>query len=202
MALPDVVFGLQTYNDYITSRDQIRGFEGALRHHRKGLEKSIGLSLNRDAYHVALMSGLGALNENMISGFRGVGTGIQNLTNSVEFGFDRLSDGIEKLGADFNLLMGDVIWKLELQNNLLTSIVQTLQAPLDTAAKELRRRAEDPYQNGWHEESLVDFLESEKKNYQDFTVHRSIGNIYLYHKIDLPKGDRVFPKGGEICRTS
>lgn len=43
------------------------------------------------------------------------------------------------------------------------------------------------YQNGWYEKALNDFLESERENYQDFAVHRSIANIYLYHLINLPE---------------
>lgn len=199
MALPDVVFGLQTYNDYITSRDQIKGFESALATNRKGLEKTMRVGLNQESLRMAIDSGFGALNDNMISGFGGLGAGIEQLTGTVEFGFVQLSDGIEKLNADFNLLMGDVIWKLEMQNELLTSLVQTLQAPLDTAAKELRHRAEDAYQNGWYEEALADFLESEKKNYQDFAVHRSIGNIYFYHQIDLPKATEYFRKAAKYA---
>ena len=90
--------------------------------------------------------------------------------------------------------MGDAIWKLEAQSSMLASILPPLQSPLDTQAKELRHRAEDAYWNGWYVEALADFLESEKRNYQDFTVHRSIGNIYLYHLIDLPKALDIFKK--------
>jgi ElaB/YqjD/DUF883 family membrane-anchored ribosome-binding protein len=82
----------------------------------------------------------------------------------------------------------------------LTSILRTLQAPLDTQAKELRYRAEDSYQNGWYQEALNDFLESEHKNYQDFAVHRSIGNIYLYHLIDLPKALEYFGKASKYAK--
>jgi tetratricopeptide (TPR) repeat protein len=69
-----------------------------------------------------------------------------------------------------------------MQQKALQEIATVLQAPLDTQAKELRRRAEFAYQNGWYQEALADFLQAEKQNYQDFMVHQSIANIYLYHE--------------------
>jgi tetratricopeptide (TPR) repeat protein len=75
-----------------------------------------------------------------------------------------------------------------------------LQAPLDTAAKELRNRAVYAYQNGWYAEALADFIEAESKNYQDFAVHRSIANIYLYHEVDLPKALEYFGKAAKYAR--
>jgi tetratricopeptide (TPR) repeat protein len=96
--------------------------------------------------------------------------------------------------------MGEVVWKLEMQTKVLNDILRTLQAPLDTASKELRARAEDAFRNGWYEEALADFLRSEEKNYQDFMVHRSIGNIHLYHLVDLPKAVEYFSKAGKYAR--
>ena len=111
-----------------------------------------------------------------------------------------VSAGIDHLRADFNVMMGDVALKLELQGNTLADMLRTLQAPLDTAARELRARAEDAYRNGWYEEALGDFLQSEGKNYQDFSVHRSIGNICLYHLVDLPKASEYFTKAAKYAR--
>lgn len=103
------------------------------------------------------------------------------------------------LSARFDWAMGKVLWKLEIQQSELAEILEPLQAPLDTQAKELRKRAETAYIQGWYDEALNDFLESEEKNYQDFTVHQSIGNIYLYHKLDLDKALESFLKGGKYA---
>jgi len=73
-------------------------------------------------------------------------------------------------------------------------------APLDTQAKELRRRAEDAYANGWFEDALEDFLESEKKNKYDFLVHISIGMIYLFQKIDKEKAIEYFEKATKYAK--
>lgn len=94
----------------------------------------------------------------------------------------QLGGSIEKLQASFDWWMGESLWKLEAQGDTLKAILDTLQAPLDAQARELRRRAEFAYQQGWYDEALNDFLESERKNYQDFSIHQAIGNIYLYHR--------------------
>lgn len=205
MAQSDVFWGNQTWNDYITAKDQVAGFRESLQRQTSVLVKAqnnsaMEVRLNQRNYEIALESGLGAVGNQLDSMGDMFSSGLGELTNSIELGFDNLSRGIDQLNADFNLLMGDVIWRLELQDRSLQSILQTLQAPLDTQAKELRHRAEDAYQNGWYEESLADFLESEKKNYQDFSVHRSIGNIYLYHLINLPKALEYFQKASKYAR--
>jgi tetratricopeptide (TPR) repeat protein len=190
----EVITGQQSWSDYINNKEQVRGFEKALQKRTGSIERAVkvGLANQRD-YQTALESGLGAIRGD-------ISHEVSGLANSMEFGLDNLSKGIDQLKADFNLLMGDVIWKLEVQSNVLASILKTLQAPLDTQAKELRHRAEDAYQNGWYEEALKDFLESEHKNYQDFAVHRSIGNIYLYHLIDLPKALKYFCNASKYAR--
>lgn len=194
MAYWDVVTGRQTWSDYVTAQDQSRAFGNAIQVQTKALTKSNAqIALTQRDYQIALQSGLGALDESMS---RDLGS----LTSTIELGFDRLQNGIDGLNADFNLMMGDVIWKLEVQNEILASILRTLQAPLDTQAKELRQRAEDAYMNGWYDEALQDFLESERKNYQDFAVHRSIGNIHLYHVVDLPKALEYFLRAAKYAR--
>lgn len=50
------------------------------------------------------------------------------------------------------------------------------------STKELRKRAAYAYRNGWIDEALEDFLESEKKDPYDFTTHQSLGNVYFFHK--------------------
>ena len=117
-----------------------------------------------------------SLRTDVKKGLRDIGTGIENLTATFEWGFSEL------------------IWQLEQQNELLKEILETLQAPLDTEAKELRKRAEKAYQNEWIDDALEDFLESEKRNRYDFTVHFYIGNIYLFHKGNGEKALEYYEK--------
>lgn len=85
--------------------------------------------------------------------------GIDNLS----YGIAEVSEGIHGLKAAFEFGISEVVWQIEQNRAVLQNILNVLMAPLDTQAKELKRRAEDAYANGWFEEALEDFLESEKK---------------------------------------
>ncbi|MFA6146379.1 MAG: hypothetical protein WC697_03590 [Patescibacteria group bacterium] len=117
---------------------------------------------------------------------------IQEIQREISAGFSQIEVELKKLGDTFIWGFGEIEWQLELQNQTLKDILIKLQAPLDTLAKELRKRAEYAYLNSWIDEAEQDFLESEKKNYQDFSVHFSLGMIYLYQKIDLEKALKYF----------
>ncbi len=177
MALSDVMLGLQTWTDYVSTADQARTFRTALAEHRTAV-----VSSQRDTQFVIDASS------------RAIGS-------RLDAGLEWVAGGIAKLNADFNLLMGEAIWLLQLQDGHLKSILQTLQAPLDTSAKELRRRAERAYENGWYDEALADFVESANRNYQDFAVHRSIANIYFFHRNEVEKAVEHFGKAAKYART-
>ncbi|OGM11676.1 hypothetical protein A2Z22_01980 [Candidatus Woesebacteria bacterium RBG_16_34_12] len=102
--------------------------------------------------------------------------------DKINFGIDRLSDGLESLASAFEWGFSELVWQIEQQRKELNNILKVLEAPLDTQAKELKKRAEDAYKNKWIDDALEDFLESEKKNRYDFTVHQYLGNIYLFEK--------------------
>lgn len=93
-----------------------------------------------------------------------------------------VTGGLENLRSLFEWGFSELIWQLEQQRELLQNILNVLQAPLDTQAKELKKRAEEAYRNDWIEDSLQDFLESEKKNRYDFTIQQYLGDIYFRKK--------------------
>jgi tetratricopeptide (TPR) repeat protein len=93
-----------------------------------------------------------------------------------------ITEGFQELQATFDWGFTELIWQIEQEREVLKDILKVLQAPLDTQAKELKKRAEYAYQNGWIGDALKDFLESEKKNRYDFTIHQNLGNIYLFEK--------------------
>jgi len=115
------------------------------------------------------------------SGFSMLGTGLQELCFSIDDGFRELS------------------YKLDLQNETLEAIKEILERPLDTQAKELRKRAEFAYLNGWMDEAEVDLLESEKKNYQDFIALHILGNIYYHHKKNHQRALEYFQKAAKYA---
>src|ERR1051325_11964995 len=118
MGYMDVITGLQTWSDYISSQQQVQGFDKALQKQTKTLTVALKNQKNRQ---IALEQGLGAIGSEL-------SRGVERLAGDIEFSVDRLAVGIDQLAADFNLLMGDVIWKLEGQSATLASILKTLQA--------------------------------------------------------------------------
>ena len=114
--------------------------------------------------------------------------------DNISYGIEDVKEGIYGLKAAFEFGISEVVWQIEQNRQVLKDILDVLMSPLDTQAKELRRRAEEAYANGWIEDALEDFLESEKKNKYDFSVFTSIGIIYLFQKGDREKAFEYFEK--------
>jgi len=114
-------------------------------------------------------------------------------------GIDRVADGLESLAATFEWGFSELVWQLEEQREILRDILRVLQAPLDTQAKELKKRAEYAYRNGWFDDALEDFLESEKKNRYDFTIHQNLGNIYFFEKKNPEKALEYYEKAAKYA---
>lgn len=89
---------------------------------------------------------------------------------------------LESLRSSFDWAMGSVLWKLELQRSALQELTNNLRPLSDRALAETRRKAEQAFQSGHYSEALTGLLECESKDYQDFSLHLTIGNIYLYHQ--------------------
>ena len=120
--------------------------------------------------------------------------------DNISYGIDRVEQGIYGLQATFEWGISEVVWQIEQNREVLRDILQVLSAPLDTQAKELRKRAEEAYGNGWIDDALQDFQESEKKNRYDFSIHVSIGMIYLFHKVDKNKALEYFEQAIKYAR--
>lgn len=111
----------------------------------------------------------------LVSGqMRGVESAIGMLVSSVDSGF------------------AEVSYELHVQSDYLKQILEVLQAPLDTQSRELRRRAQDAYANGWIDEAQEDFERSRELNKYDFTVHQYLGNIAFFHREDLKAADQAY----------
>jgi tetratricopeptide (TPR) repeat protein len=202
MALCDVYLGNQSWQEFLSNRDLIEGFEQALEKQAVSFDMPLTVSgvmqvvLSQRDYQTALESGLGALG----AGFsRSSGESHYDL----EFGLEKLAGGMDQLNADFHLLMGDIVWKIEMHQETLSNILQEIRlAEFEREARAFRSRAEKAYLNGWYEEALADFLDAEKRNYPDFSVLRSIANICLYHLINLSKALEYFSKAAKYARPS
>lgn len=118
----------------------------------------------------------------------------------VAYGIERIEEGIYGLQAAFEWGISEVVWQIEQNREVLKSILEVLMAPLDTQAKERRKRAENAYSNGWIDDAEEEFLESEKLNRYDFAIHISLGMIYLFSKIDKEKALEYFEKAIRYAR--
>jgi WD40 repeat protein len=202
MTLCDVYLGNQTWEEFLSNRDLIEGFERAFEKQTMSFDVPLAISavmevgLSQSDYQIALESGLGAIG----AGFSNQSEG---LDYHLEFGLEKLAGGMDQLNADFHLLLGDIIWKIEMHQDTLDSILQEIRlAEFEREARAYRSRAEKAYLNGWYEEALTDFLDAEKRNYPDFSVLRSIANISLYHLVNLSRALEYFSKAAKYARPS
>jgi len=126
-------------------------------------------------------------------------SGLSDIGNNIASGFSRLSEGLQELCFIAEDGFREISYKLDLQNETLKAIKEILERPLDTQAKELRKRAEFAYLNNWIDEAENDLLESEKKNYQDFIALHILGNIYYHHKKNNQKALEYYQKAAKYA---
>jgi tetratricopeptide (TPR) repeat protein len=124
---------------------------------------------------------------------------IRSEIEKTALGIDRVAGGLDDLAAMFEWGFSELVWQLEEQKEILKNILRVLQAPLDTQAKELKKRAEYALRNGWFDDALEDFLESEKKNRYDFTIHQNLGNIYFFEKKNPKKALEYYEKAAKYA---
>lgn len=182
MSLRDVYEGRLTWAAY-------------LRQHRSKLhasESALQVRLSDEENQLMLEAGLGALS---------LQQQVETMSHDLTLDATTLAQGIAQLKADFIPLLGDAIWKLELQHAATLEMLEELRlAAFEREARAYRTRAERAYLNGWYEEALTDFLAAEARNYPDYVVLRCIANIYLYHLIDLPQALAYFCKAAKYAR--
>ena len=182
MSLRDVYEGRLTWTAY-------------LRQHAPDVQSSdsaLQVRLSDEEHRLMLEAGLGGLPARPPS---------EPASHAVEFDTMTLAQGVAQLKADFVPLLGDAIWKLELQQAATLEVLEELRlAEFEREARAYRTRAERAYLNGWYSEALTDFLAAEARNYPDYAVLRCIANIYLYHIIDLPQALEYFRKAAKYAR--
>ena len=125
---------------------------------------------------------------------------IKEKIDNAPYEIERVEQGIYGLRAAFEWGISDVVWQIEQNREALKSILEVFSASLETQGKEIRKKAEKAYANGWYDEALESFLESEKKDLYDFSIHISIGMIYLFNKIDKNKALEYFDKAIKYAR--
>lgn len=195
MSLLDVYQGRVAWADYLRQQKGLADQSGLLSEPER-TETSLKFSLSRQEHRAAMTGGLGAL-RNLAR------NEVRDALHTLELNLATLAGGVAQLKADFTPLLGDIVWKLEMQHSGLLDVLQEIRlAEFEREARAYRTRAERAYLNGWYEEALRDFLKAEKRNYPDYVVLRSIANLYLYHSINLPKAFEYFGKAAKYARPS
>ena len=138
--------------------------------------------------------------DGIIASNEAIAGAVSEVNNALTSNLYALSDGLREFCCGIESGLREIYDKLDLQSKKLEGIKEILEKPLDTQARELRKRAEVAYLNGWIDEAHNDLLEAEKKNYQDFIVHHILGNIYYYHKENYQKALEYYQKAGKYAK--
>lgn len=130
----------------------------------------------------------------IISSNERIAEAMANKVDDLKYTMNDMNDGLQGIKSAFEWGIADVIWQIEQNRQVLTTILDVLSAPLNTQAKELKKRAQEAYANGWIDDAVQDFEQSERINRYDFSIHISMGMIYLFHKVDKRKALEYFDK--------
>lgn len=117
---------------------------------------------------------------------------IANYLGDLSVGFDSIVNGLEDLKSTFEWGISEIVWQLEQNRFVLKSIEEGVWSPFDAQARNRKKQAQEAFSCGWIDEAEEYFLESEQIVKMDFTVHISLGMIYLFHKIDKIKALSYF----------
>ena len=203
MELVNFLQARQSWEAYLNSRSVMGHLEGGAPDPAARAGQPSGalrVRLHPSDHRLALEAGLGAMRADDPA----VPPGPEDPEGRgcfVEIGLDRLAGGLDHLNADFHILLGDLLWKHEMERESLVAALQEVRVEeFESQARAYRKRAERAYFNGWYQEALNDFLEAEKRNYPDFSVQRSIASIYLYHVVDLDRALEYFSKAAKYAQ--
>jgi len=124
----------------------------------------------------------------------GISSNIENLTDTVQFGLEEVSFGINGLRADFDIAMGKVMLQFEMLRSEMKAgfehIINILENRRKTEAQEHFRDAISFYKDGcrfpdkpqWFKDALRHFMESVNGYERNPLAHLHIGHIYHYQK--------------------
>lgn len=117
-----------------------------------------------------------------------------------ESGLSALSGTVRQLALAVQPTLQTIAYQAELQTAVLGEIKEILTRPLSIQEKELRKRAEFAYFQGWIPEAEKDLLKAADLNYQDFTVHHLLGMIALYHNNDPSAAELYFERAAKYAK--
>lgn len=119
---------------------------------------------------------------------------ISSYIEDLSHGIDGVVEGISELKATFEWGISEVVWQIEQNRKELESINAGIWHPFDAAARNKKELAQKAFDRGWFGDAEKYFLDSENIISFDFSVHISLGMIYLFHKVDRQKALSYFDK--------
>ena len=105
-----------------------------------------------------------------------------------------IGNGILGIKAAFEWGISDVVWQIEQDSVRLKDILKTLYRSFDKRTIELRLETSEEYGKGLINQALANYLTLSRVNEYDFSVHMSIGIIYLFHEANKEKALDSFDK--------
>src|SRR5262245_32504805 len=124
----DVYQGRMAWADYLSQLPYLTDPDCLVSEPREA-EPALQLMLSEGEYRATLAAGLGVLGERA----HHEGT---DAARTLEFDLATLAGGVAQLNADFTPLLGDVVWKLEMQQTVLLDLLQEIRlAEFERAAR-------------------------------------------------------------------
>jgi len=141
-------------------------------------------------------------------------SGLRQMSETINFGFDRIADGLSEIGSGINELGVMLDWRMNMMieeqriSNLLSeNIALLLRVPeiqkerqyhIEQGFKHFKNASQDP---DLYSDALENLLEAEKREKTDYiTLHR-IGMIYLYspNHIDAKRAEDYFRRAAKYA---
>jgi len=114
--------------------------------------------------------------------------------NELTYDVEDIGNGILGMKVAFEWGISDVVWQIEQDSVRLKDILKTLYRSFDKRTIELRLETSEEYGKGLINQALANYLTLSRVNEYDFSVHMSIGIIYLFHEANKEKALDFFNK--------
>ena len=114
--------------------------------------------------------------------------------NELTYDVEDIGNGIFGIKAAFEWGISDVVWQIEQDSVRLKDILKTLYTSFSKRTRELRLETSEDYGKGLINQALANYLALSNENEYDFSVHMSIGIIYLFHEANKEKALDSFDK--------
>ena len=196
-----------TWGQYLQANAFVKDITGTIRKNGQETRHNVSeqtrtIVASNEALSRAFQQGFDHVNNTLAEGFGMVGRQL-----------DAVNQGIEELGAIFEYGLGLLIEQVVIQNQLLSDVLekldamhQTLQTPTLTQAREFYNIGRQRLNKGFLDKALEAFLQAEAKNDTDFLIQSALGHLYLYglnedcNVVDIVKAEQHFRNAARYAK--